>query len=78
MFDLSLGEDSYYVTSLDPLDLYQQPFQIEPFGLHLTTDRLVIHQQAVHEALQIQSVLRSPDSNTSIKSAYGKWRISRS
>ena len=58
LFDLSSGEGSYYMAPLDPLDLYQQPFQIEPFGLYLTTDRLVIHQQAVHETLQIQSVPR--------------------
>jgi len=70
LFDLSSGEDSYYVT---PLDLYQQPFQIEPFGLYLTADRLVIHQQAVHETLRIQSVLRSPDSNASIQ--VGAWKM---
>lgn len=73
LFDLSAGEDSYYLAPLDPLDLYQQPFQIEPFGLYLTTDRLVIHQQAVHETLQIQSVLRSPDSNASIQ--VGAWKM---
>jgi len=70
LFDLSSGADSYYVA---PLDHYRQPFQIQFIELNLTNDRLVMHQQAVYETLQIQSVLRSPDSNTSLQD--GAWMM---
>jgi hypothetical protein len=70
LFDLSSGADSYYVA---PLDRYRQPFQVEFFELNSTKDHLVMHQQAVLETLQIQSLLRSPDSNTSLQA--GSWKM---
>jgi len=70
LFDLSSGADSYYVA---PLDLYRRPFQVEFIELGLPKDHLVMHQQAVHDTLQIQSVLRSPDSNTSLQA--GAWKM---
>jgi len=70
LFDLSSGAESYYVA---PLDLYRQPFQAEFIELSLTKDHLVMHQQAVHDTLQIQSILRSPDSNTSLQA--GAWEM---
>jgi hypothetical protein len=47
--------------------------QVEFIELGLTKDHLVMHQQAVHDTLQIQSVLRSPDSNTSLQA--GAWKM---
>ena len=70
LLDLSSGADSYYVA---PLNLYRRPFKLKYVQLNSTTDRLAVHQQAVRDALQIQSVLRSPNSNMSIQ--VGAWRL---
>jgi len=70
LFDLSSGAGSYYVA---PSDRYRQPFQFQFFGLRLMKDHLLMHQQAIHETLQIQSVLRSPDSSTSLQD--GAWMM---
>ena len=70
LFELSSGADSYYVA---PSDYYRRPFQGQFVDLHLMKDHLLIEQQAVHETLHIQSVLRSPDSNTSLQD--GAWKM---
>jgi len=73
VIDLSSGAESYYAA---PLDLYHQPIQVDFVASEqaLTTDHLVMHQEAVHETLQIQSALRSPDTNISIQ--VGAWKMS--
>ena len=70
LLDLSSGADSFYVA---PLDLYRRPFKLKYVQLNLTTDRLVVHQQVVRDTFQIQSVLRSPNSNISIQ--VGAWKL---
>jgi len=70
LFGLLSGADSYYVA---PSDFYCQPFEFEFFELDLPNDSLLMQQRAVHETLQIQSVLRSPDSNTSLQE--GAWMM---
>lgn len=55
------------VCCVAPLDLYHQPIQINFIEPVLKMDHLVMRRQAVHEAFQTQSVLRSPDTNTSIQ-----------
>ena len=71
VIDLSSGAESHYVA---PLDLYHQPIQVDFVEQASITDHLVMHQQAVHETLQIQSALRSPDTNISIQ--VGAWKMS--
>ena len=69
LLDLSSGAGSYYVA---PSDRYRQPFQFQFFELSSMKDHILM-QQAVHETLQIQSVLGSPDSNTSLQD--GAWMM---